>query len=248
MKNFRAIMKEVIETIDTTLYINSVLPIYTGQVITSYKFFTCDTLHLRKGRVISVSNGTPTPSNISYVIKDVLLNEYVEVTVGAELQIPYPKTATTYAINFFSGKLSDTAMELNDFQTSKTPFFWMREPFESSKESEFSSNKNYSIVSYLLDDSLMCGESPSGAEYAWTTESHHLNVIDPMENVWNKRVIPRIEQLKKYFIDWQNERVRPHSLVGQETEKGSDKNLFEMKLSGVEVRIDLDVSIMNCCD
>ena len=57
-----------------------------------------------------------------------------------------------------------------------------------------------------------------------------------------------IEQLKKYFIDWQNERVRPHSLVGQETEKGSDRNLFEMKLSGVEVRIDLDVSIMNCYD
>jgi hypothetical protein len=238
-------MKEVIETIDTTLYINSVLPIYTGQVITSYKFFTCDTLHLRAGRVIGVVNNN---TNISYVIKEVLLNEYVEVTVGTELQIPYPKTATTYAINFFSGKLSDTAMEINDFQSSKTPFFWMREPYESSKDGEFSSNKNYSIVSYLLDDSLMCGESNSGAEYAWTTESHHLNVIDPMDNVWNKRVIPRIEQLKKYFIDWQNERVRPHSNVGQETEKGSDRSLFEMKLSGVEVRIDLDVSIMNCCD
>ena len=247
MKNFRAIMKEVIETIDTTLYINSVVPIYNGSTIIAYRFFTCDTLHLRKGRVLSVQNGVPILT-VSFIIKEVVLNEYVDVTVGAELDLPYPKTATTYVINFFSGKLSDTAMELNDFQTIKTPFFWMREPFESSKESEMSSNKNYSIVSYLLDDSLMCGESPSGAEYAWTTESHHLNVIDPMENLWNKRVIPRIEQLKKYFIDWQNERVRPHSLVGQETEKGSDRNLFEMKLSGVEVRIDLDVSIMNCCD
>lgn len=245
MKNFRAIMKEVIETIDTTLYINSVEAVYTGSVITSYKFYTCDTLHLRAGRTLSVVNDGNT---ILYVIKDVLLNEYVEVTVGAELVEPYPKTATTYPINFFSGKLSDTAMELNDFQNNKTPFFWMREPYESSKDSEFSSNKNYSIVSYLLDDSLMCGESSGGGEYAWTTESHHLNVIDPMENVWNKRVIPRIEQLKKYFIDWQNERVRPHSLVGQETEKGSDRNLFEMKLSGVEVRIDLNVSITNCCD
>jgi hypothetical protein len=154
MKNFRAIMKEVIETIDTTLYINSVLPIYNGSTIIAYRFFTCDTLHLRKGRILNVQNGIPIIT-VSFIIKEVVLNEYVDVTVGAQLDLPYPKTANTYGINFFSGKLSDTAMELNDFQTIKTPFFWMREPFESSKESEMSSNKNYSIVSYLLDDILI---------------------------------------------------------------------------------------------
>lgn len=245
MKSFRTVMKDVVNSIDTTLYIDRVLPVIVGSTITHYILYTCDTLHLRIGSRVVTWGGSP------FIISDIVLNEYVTIVATAIIEEPYPKTATTWPIHFFSGKISDTANEMNDFaqvNNDKTPFLWIREPFETFIEDEFSAIREYDLQMYLLDVAVQVMEHDMPTNKVWFTEDHHKNVIEPMDNLWRKRILPRLEKEYKYFVEWRNERVRPHSLVGQQTEKGSKENLFDKKLSGVEVRLELDINVLNCCE
>lgn len=237
MINARKILKDIITTIDTTLYINTVEPIIVGGAIVQYKLYTCDTLYLRKDKSI-VWGGD------SFVIADVVLNEYVLITATSEIAEPYPMTATTYPLYFYSAKLRDASLERNEkdfIQSREVPFVWIREPYQHSTIDEFQSFREYSLEMYFLDDSLMVGEGV-GIGNSWDTETHHKEVIEPMQNLYYNRVKTAFDKNKKFIIDWQNENVRGLPLV-QESE---NKNLFDEKLSGIEVRLDMKFSISGC--
>jgi hypothetical protein len=230
--NARKILKDIVENLDTTLYIDSVEVVAGG-----YKLFTCDTIHLAVGKVINY-NGN------DYTLTQVEQNEYVVFETVDVISAPYTKTAITFPLYFYSAKLRDASAERDNkvrVNLVEYPFIWIREPYQNTIQDEFQSYRDFDIDMYLLDDCLMVGEGV-GVGDAWETETHHNQVINPLSNLWNNRLKKAIVNNYKYVSDWQGETVRGLAFV----EEDVNKSLFEEKLSGVNVRINLHFNIQGC--
>lgn len=236
MIGIRQILIDLIESVDNTLYINEV-----EDLGTSYKLHTCDTLHLRKGKTITIGSD-------NYTVLDFLINEYV--IVGAIPEIPLNTTkATTYPVYPFSGTLRDTEVERTGFkqlQAQKVPFLWSREPF-SQEDQNFESSVG-TILDwnfFVLDECIPIGSGLAPNE-VWYTFDHHKEVIEPMQNWLENRLIKKIESSQNLFGELDTKTVRGRVYLGSEDSRGNFETLFSENLSGVEVRISLPIMKLNC--
>ena len=238
MIDARKILKTIIEGLDTKMYISKVEPIYDVTfTLLGYKLYSCDTLALAEGKTFYYAGAYRT-------ITDMVMNEYVYFATGIVIADPYPNSAITPNIFFYSTKLRDGSTERaikNLSQKHEVPFVWIREPYQNTTQDEFQSYENWSIDMYLLDDCYMVGQG-KGVGGAWDTQTHHEQVINPLMNLYKGRLKTAITKNYKYISDWQNETVRGLAFVEEEV----NKSLFEEKLSGVNVRIDLHFNIQGC--
>ena len=232
MINARKILKDIIEVLDTTLKISKVEAITGG-----YKLYSCDTMNLSVDKVINY-NGS------DYSISSIEENEYVVMLTTDVIPTPYPLTAITSPLYFYSTKHRDGMLERakdQRFQNLNLPFVWIREPYENTISDEFQSYRSFIIDMYILDYCQMVGEG-KGVGDAWTTETHHDKVITPLANLWTGRLKNAIVKNYKYISDWQNETVRGLAFV----EEDVNKALFNEKLSGINVRIELHFNVQGC--
>ena len=238
MIDARKILKNIIEQLDLVFYIDDVEIVLNGLGnLEGYKLYSCDTIHLAEGKNIFWMGKT-------YTLTEVLTNEYVVISAGSIVAEPYTMTATTSDVFFYSAKLRDTQIERQDdalAQVNDVPFVWIREPLQSEVTDEFQSYEVWTIDMFILDRCLMVGEG-LGIGDMWTTDTHHTKIITPLRNLWSNRMKNAIVKNYRYVSDWQNETVRGLPFV----QEGQDKALFDDKLSGVNVRIDLHFNIQGC--
>lgn len=226
MIRLEAILKSVITNIDYTFYIKSVEAIAGG-----YRLHTCDTMHLRKDKDVTI-NGN------GFTISKVGLNQYVEVPNTHVIPLTL-KTFTTYPLNFFNGTLKNTMQETASIQENGQviePFCWLQEPFTINYGDYDSYSADADVTLFLLDKCLPVGNGIKWGE-AWYTNEHKKEVIEPMQNIWDKRILPAIEKNTRLFDDIESHSVRGWVMIGTEDENGGVEGLFNDNFSGVEVRI-----------
>src|SRR5690606_55048 len=103
-----------------------------------------------------------------------------------------------YPLYFFSGTLKDTNLERNgkkQVADNVVPFSWFVEPYEQRDNETFtgSISTNVDLTFYILDTCFPIGSSAGGNELAWMTFDHHKQVIEPMQNWVENRLIPYIK-------------------------------------------------------
>jgi len=235
----RKILQTAIETgIDYNIYITGYTPIGT-----TTRIFTCDTIHAKVGTTILIDG-------ISYGVTAFLLNTWIEVFAPTPID-----EANTFAIVsnlfFFSGKLKDTNIEravgFEQIRDSKVPFFWSREPFTQVNESDVESEiaTTVDLTFYILDTApLVNGVNLDRS--TWLTYDHHLNVIEPIQNLLESRLITYfIENTTLFNFEGNTYDVRGLAIVSVDNNT-NDNLLFDELLSGVEVRLSLPINKAAC--
>lgn len=225
----RNIFETMILNLDYTFEIKSVDPITDG-----FRLLTCDTLNLATGKVVTIDG-------IEYKIIDFQINDYIDVE-GVD-----PITATSFEVeplHFNWGTLLDTNHERRSgdvLREEQTPFFWLRTPFEYEKGNfESAYDLTAEVTFYLMDEVFYIGESLSPVDPVWYTKVHEERVIEPLRNLLENRIEKYIETNQNIFMDLPNYNVRELVLAGTEDSSGSRSILFDEKLSGLEVRIQLE--------
>jgi hypothetical protein len=239
----RKILSDLFDSFNYTYNISRVEELLNNTTVIGYKLHTCDTMHLRKGKVITISGN-------SFTIKEVLLNKWIRVdkeyTIATSL-----KTFTTYPFYFFSGTLRDTQTErigAKQVRLEQVPFMWVKEPYEQrDNEEENAIESVLSTTFYLLDTCQPVGVGIAPNE-AWQTEDHHTDIIEPMQNFLEKRIMTKIKTTKNIFGDIESKTVRGLVFVGSQDNNGNFESLFSERLSGIEVRIELPIKRGLLCD
>lgn len=222
--------------LDYTFNIKSVTPITGG-----FRLETCDTLNLRPGKIVNIG-GT------DYEIADFSINEYIDVVGTTNI------TAASFQVDpltFEWGTLLDTNYERkveDEHRAVQVPFLWVRTPLNYTKGSfEDIFDKTAECTIYLMDEVLNIGESMDAASPAWVTKIHEQWIIEPLINLFEKRIEKYIEENQNIFGELPAYDVRCLVLPGTEDAQGFKSTLFDEKLSGIEVRITLDFFLNENC-
>ena len=223
--------------VDYTFTINEVIDLGNDD----YKLLTCDTMHLTKGKTVTIDS-------IEYTITDFVLNEYITVNGST---IVTATTFETYPFYFFNGNLSDTNVEragTNQYHENQVPFLWNRAPFDYEKfdvTEGTNIEKTANLVWYLLDASLPFAAG-DGTGVAWYDNEFNTYVIEPMQNFLENRIEKYISDNENIFGEYVSMRVRPLPHIGKENEDGTYQALFDEHLTGIEVRLDLEFVYQGC--
>jgi hypothetical protein len=223
---------EIFETLVTTLVDYSVkITAIVDMGDDIYRLETCDTSHLRTG--VSVVLGTETA-----IIRAFQLNRWIEVQLSTEPTLPL--NAVSLPFTFMNGTLRDTEYEITDFEqmgVRRYPLVWLQEPTTKRYTSETESIDFADVNLYVFAESRLIGENDVPGD-VWYTKKHYKEVIEPLENWVDKRLIPAIDKARSIFGERENYEVRPLVLAGVEDANGNFEHLFNSKLSGVNVRLD----------
>jgi len=246
MISIRTILETAISNVDTTFYWTSYTAVYDGLTLTGYKLNTCDTLHLRPNATITLSGiGTLT-------VVDFLLNEWVYVEYLGDPDL-LPKTATTRPIYFDFGTLKDTEIERsyeNQYQVVSLPMVWLRTPINSTIQDEMSSVDTLADLEFFVLDYAYPLGSPEDVDKIWFTKEHQIEVVEPMENLFRKRILKYFKDNRAIFSDLTDITidVRGRVFISQEDEDGGTRSLFNESLSGVQVRMELGFNKSLSCN
>jgi len=191
------------------------------------------TIDLCKTYWLNVVDGSSrTYTFDGYTLVGVVKNTSITVS-GTSM--PTSKVIPIREPNYFHGTVTDTNGELNLKTTNsdKVPLAYLLEPFEETYYGINSQlDRSSTIRMFFLDEANFSG---------WKTDEHYENVVNPMREMVN------------YFVDevanktsWINEieefsttdRVRFGVYV---SEKGNEKTIFDSHLTGIELRITLDI-------
>ena len=238
MIQVRKILQTAIETgVDYTLYISS-YALTSGTM----RIYSCDTMHINVGRNI-ILDGT------SYTVTAFVLNTYIEVANSPAIDTNV-RTATIANLFFFSGKLKDTNVEKAGFRIggdNKVPFFWSREPFSKVNDAieDSAIGTTVDLVFYLLDKAISVNGVNPATQATWLTYDHHTNVIEPLENLLENRIIPYFRDNNNIFDFEDTYDVRGHAILSVD-DNTNNSLLFDETLSGVEVRLSLPINKEAC--
>jgi len=245
MIRIRKIMESAINSLDLNYYISSTAHVLDGLTVVGTKLFSCDTLHLRIGRTITLEDvGT-------FLIVDMELNEWIQIQYLDDLD-ELPNIATTYPVYFEYGTLKDTDYERSDFNTEqldRLPIFWLKTPLDETYQDDFSSIETVLNSEFFILDRcypMGVGENPSKV---WYTSTHEDEVVEPMKNLFYGRFLTYLRKNPSIFADITDttKTVRGRAFISQESEDGGTKTLFSENLSGVQVRMDIGFKKQTCC-
>jgi hypothetical protein len=236
----RKILENAINSIDTNFYWKTATPVFDDTpTLIGYKLNSCDTLHLRRNATIFLAGeGT-------FTIEDFSLNEWVQIAFTGDIDT-LPKTATTRPIYFDFGTLKDTEMERsweNKYNEANLPMLWLRTPISSTIQDEMSSIDTLADLEFFVLDYCYPIGAPELNDNTkiWLTKEHQTEVVEPMENLFRKRILQYFKDNRSIFSDLTETTidVRGRVFISQEDEDGGTKTLFNENLSGVQVRMEL---------
>lgn len=201
------------------------LTIYVDNIVVNgddtFTIYTCNTLHARKGMVIS---------GIGTVIDFTINSEITVSALSLDLTI---KTFTLPSIGFHSGTLTDVDGERGTakrVQGQVTPFMWLREPYtEEIIGDKASANLLVARVTLYLMDAC----NPN--EFSDVIKEE---VILPMRNLMDAYIL-QLQKKSMYIAPLFNYTIINRNKAGVEGTNGYERNLFDENLSGAELRIDL---------
>ena len=246
MIKIRQTMETAINSLDFNYYISSSAHVLDGVTVVGTKLYSCDTLHLRIGRTITLAGIG------AFTIVDMELNEWAQIDYIGDLTL-LPKVATTYPIFFEYGTLKDTDYEREDYksvQLDRLPMFWLRTPLDEIYQDDFSNidtilNAEFFILDWCYP--MGVGENPTKV---WYTSTHEKEVVEPMKNLFNGRFLTYLRKNPQIFAELTDttKTVRGRAFISQEAEDGGTKTLFSENLSGVQVRMDIGFRKQTCCN
>lgn len=246
MIRVRKILEDAINAVDTTFYWTTYEAVYDDTpTLIGYKLFSCDTLHIRPNTYITIAGEG------SFLVEDFNLNQWVQIPFTGDPDT-LPKTATTRPIYFDSGTLKDTEMNRSyeqTYQVNALPLVWLRTPISKNNQDEFSNIATIADVQLFVLDYCYPVGSPEGVDKIWFTKESETEVVEPMENLWEKRILKYFKENRSIFGDLTETviDVRGRNFISQENEDGGTKSLFSENLSGVEVRLELPFRKSNQC-
>lgn len=190
----------------------------------------CELLSMRVGRIIE------NDSNELFKITSIS-GKTVEVVPYNHMNDWSGLTATVSSPTFLQGEwMSANAeyLELDNKTFNKTPLTWLVRGYtETHQGDESSIDFSVNPVIYFLEETV-----PSG----WTNDEHDSNAINPMYRLCERFVqelkdSPLLGEIEDYNIT-----DRPRFGVQLGNNKGSSKHIIDDYLSGVELRINLEVT------
>ena len=177
-----------------------------------------------------------------YQVKSVVYCQSITIQADAE---PTGDTFTLAAPKYFHGTPKAIGNERNkaQFTKDKCPAIWLAEPYRDNEviEPRSAIAKRPDVVIFFLDQ----------ANYAdWKTTEHYSNVITPMEAM-KIEFFKKLNHMKNVFdYDRITSTVIRHAKFGAEGSGGHVQSIFDEKLSGIEVRMNLpiwkDLRCTNC--
>lgn len=217
------IIRDIVDSLDLTTTVE-----VDGNLLT-----TCKTLHVRKHSI--VKDG----ANNTFKVTDFVNNESITVEPlgsytwsGTVLTAPKPL--------FIQGKSMSTNEEYLDISNAtrdKTPLIWLVRGYREKHYGKLEA-LSFSVepLIYFLDEAY---------SEKWLNDEHDINAINPMYNLCqlfvNKvKKSNAFNDLVDYSID-----DEPRFGVRYSAEKGNRKRIIDDDLSGVGLRIPLDVR-QNC--
>ena len=238
MIQIRKILEDAINAIDTTFYWKTATPVYDDTpTLIGYRLNSCDTLHIRPNTYITIAGEG------SFLVEDFSLNQWVQIPFTGDPDT-LPKTAATRPIFFDFGTLKDIEMERSyevEYNESNLPMFWLRTPINSTIQDEMSAIDTIADLQFFVLDYCYPVGAPEGVAKIWFTKEHQLEVVEPMQNLFENRILKYFKDNRSIFSDLTDTTidVRGRVFISQEDEDGGTKTLFNENLSGVEVRMEL---------
>jgi len=216
MKDFTIILKELIDAMDLTIAVNSVV---------GDKIYVCKTLHLRELRVIEDELGN------EYEVQDISNDEWIQVVALNGAPDPFEgSTVVCPPVYYLHGTPVTTNSEYSDLATesgNKTPFIWL---WENYREDIFGIRS--SIEREIKPRIFFMDETD---EEDWTNEEHHKQAIQPMINLANEllRTIRNTPIFKRGF----DSELMPRSRFGRFVDpEGNEEQIIDEYFSGVELQ------------
>jgi len=179
-------------------------------------------------------DGTDYPiTSVNYTTKTIIFTGVVAIPLVAELQ----------AVQYFHGTPIAVNGELNaiPLTTDKAPFLYVYEIIPEDYDHSLTANLDRiaSVKMVFLDDS---------SQYN-TTDLHYSNVITPISNLVDKFVKDLLNDRGNTIrVLFERSRRLNHVMFGTYTDnKGHETTIFEDRLTGIELDIDIPFSRVNNC-
>lgn len=215
MKDFTDILEEIVDSMDLTIKVDSVV---------GDKIFVCKTLHLRELRVIEDENGN------EYEVLDVSNDEWIQVeAIDASPATYEGETVICSPVQFMFGtprSMDGEYQMISVASGDKTPLVYLLEPYRELNPGDRSNiEREVTPKIFFLDE--------TGDDEGWTNRDHHKMSVQPMlnlaslfmETVNKNRMFKRVEQSSSL------PRVRFGKHIDQQ---GYEAEIITELLSGVE--------------
>ncbi len=249
----RFIIQWIVQNIDYNVEVKD----YTVNTDGTVTILSCDTGWLRTGKLIKIDGEW-------WRIKDFAINKYVLVEPynHANAIVSMPTHIICNKLGYQCGTLRDAQGERGSKRDVNTmfdnpvlgdedeigssvamlPFLWSRHPLNWSENWEDVSpvHSTYEFEWYLLDETNI-------EDYLVVDDERE--VIEPIRNLWG-RVKDLINANRQYFNEVNTDvNVTQYKNIGVTDENGSYESLFREDLSGLRIRLNLEVreQFNECC-
>ena len=221
------ILQEYINKLTFQVKVSSVIDNGDG----SYTLNSCDTSYLRECKPITINN---TGGPVTYTIESVVQDESFTVIGG---DMPDAEVIDLPLPFYFHGYVNNTNEELvkvDDYR-DKYPMIYLYEIVE-----EVYNNSLSNPVAFTTNVRLFFMDTTNAEDYK--TEDHYVEVIRPMRALVRGFLNDINTDASEIFQEPEQFRIVPWVNFGRfEQDNGTTKYLFNDHLSGVELRIDLNV-------
>lgn len=231
MKDITEIVGNIVSSLTFQFECLAVIPISGG-----FELTTTNTYWLRPDKLITISGS-------EYKIISIVINDRITVkpishlntpTTGLIFNIPLPtyRHGTAIAIN---AELSTIK------QNDKTPFVWLYETFEETRN--YNDEDNVGLTAnvrlFLFD------ESNAGSII---TEKHYSDVIRPLKQL-AEEIVGFINANPVLYQEVETASITGLPDWGEFNEmRGFEGKIFDENWSGIEIRFELNVNKENCLD
>lgn len=191
----------------------------------------CATDWLRVGKKIYDATGN------EFTITEIEADTYIKATNKDGLLLD--GVITIYGPLFLSGTKTATSLEFTKITKdviAKTPLIWLVEFIRLQKYGRESAlDFSTELRIFFLDETNILN---------YKTKDHRLNVVNPMGRLLDAfiDVVGKDRRFKR-LVDYE---VLTFSRFGTETDAGAFQNILDANLSGLELRITLEMFKKNC--
>ena len=203
---------------------------FVGNVLT-----VCSPKWARDGKVVtdSLLQGY-TITEVNHADSTITLNPNGAFTFSGDILILNKP-------EFFVGTPIATNVEWERFSSNektKVPFIWMVEPTNEHFGSENESIERRSdLVIVLLDSNNIV---------QWDTKATHSNRLQALYNMVEE-FIATIQRNKLFFSETMTHDVMNFTKFGKETSQGMENNVIDANLTGIDLRVTVDIYKKECC-
>jgi hypothetical protein len=228
------ITEEIVAELPLVVNVRKVTDLLT--VPPMYQLSTFDTLHLRPGKDIVIDGKN---YRVEAFTQDA--NLIVSGKTAADTEPP-TGDFTVYAPHYVHGSPIITAnkQQAKKLRADRIPFIWLYEILEEDRNTDPDNpfGLSYSARIFFMDESKLNDFSPK----------HYVDIIRPMMKL-AEEFVNVIKGDNGKFNEVSEYKIIPHANFGKFTsDSGHTKQYFGENLSGVELKIDIEVERDACVD